>query len=653
MLLEKRILHVDMDAFFASVEILDNPKLKGKPIIVGGEGGRGVVTTCSYEARKYGVKSAMPGFKAKALCPDGIFVPIRHYRYREISNNVFKLLYDITEKIEQVSIDEAYLDISDLEESAMDVAMRIKDLIKNKIGLTLSVGISYNKFLAKIASDWEKPDGLMEIKKENVKTLLGPLEISKVYGLGKKSVKKLNNIGIYTINDMYELPRDIYSEYFGKFGNEIYDRIRGIDNREVINKRERKSIGKEITLKEDTKNVEELSHYLMDFSTYIEDYLKKHGLKAKTITLKINESLTNKDILVIAPNKIFLDYISEVLPNLGVDLVPQKTFEELAIESLKLKGKLITKDKKLIKILEADEEDQEKIKFMKNTSKLKGSLAFKEILDRYIKVLEKDDSSIEDITIKGYKLFDSKEIKRLFLKDLVKYPINKRKDEIKRYFEKKLGDKLFDVLEKVDFKYEYVIARVKKTIEDEKERRKEIIRIYDERDKEKESIKKDGKKEFNSYFEQWKGIDTKNIYINLFKDTETFNLVTSGKVPSKLYEFIKDELIYNNENNIIDCDDLAAMLYLQYKIDGIKESEMVKHIVVDEAQDYSPLQIEVILDEDTENEKKYILLSPLEAEEKEEVDMFIFRVDNNENGEEYNLVENDEEFNKVKKNIKN
>lgn len=309
---------------------------------------------------------------------------------------------------------------------------------------------------------------------------------------------------------------------------------------------------------------------------------------------RYNESLTNKDILVVAPNKIFLDYISEVLPNLGVDLVPQKTFEELAIESLKLKGKLITKDKKLIKILEANEEEQEKIKYMKNASKLKGSLAFKEILDRYIKVLEKDDSSIEDITIKGYKLFDSKEIKRLFLKDLIKYPINKRKDEIKRYFEKKLGDKLFDVLEKVDFKYEYTIARTKKIIEDEKERRREIIRIYDERDKEKESIKKDGKKEFNSYFEQWKGIDTKNIYINLFKDSETFNLVTSGKIPSKLYEFIKEELIYNNENNIIDCDDLAAMLYLQFKIDGIKESEMVKHIVVDEAQDYSPLQIEVI-----------------------------------------------------------
>ncbi|WP_055070664.1 DNA polymerase IV [Clostridium massiliamazoniense] len=287
--MERRILHVDMDAFFASVEILDNPKLKGKPIIVGGESGRGVVTTCSYEARKYGVKSAMPGFKAKALCPNGIFVPIRYYRYREVSNKVFNLLYDITEKIEQVSIDEAYLDISDLDESSMDVAMRIKNLIKNNIGLTLSVGISYNKFLAKIASDWKKPNGLMEIKKENVKTLLGPLEISKVYGLGQKSVKKLNNIGVYTINDMYRLPKDIYSEYFGKFGNEIYDRIRGIDNREIINKRERKSIGKEITLKEDTKNIEELRQYLMNFSEYIEAYLKKHELKAKTITLKIKD----------------------------------------------------------------------------------------------------------------------------------------------------------------------------------------------------------------------------------------------------------------------------------------------------------------------------------------------------------------------------
>lgn len=307
---------------------------------------------------------------------------------------------------------------------------------------------------------------------------------------------------------------------------------------------------------------------------------------------RYKETLSGKDILVIAPNKIFLDYISEVLPNLGVELVPQKTFDELAIENLKIKGKLLTKDKKLIKILE--EEDNLEIKLLKNSSKLKGSLAFKEILDRYIKILEKDDSNIDDIRIKGYKLFDSTEIKRLFLKDLVKYPLNKRKDEIKRYFEKKLGDKLFEVVEKIDFKYEYTIARTKKLIEDDAERRKEIIRIYNERDKEKEEIKKQGKKDFNSYFEQWKGINTTNLYINLFKNKETFNLVTSGKVPEKLYKYIKEVLIYNSDNNIIDCDDLAAMLYLQFKIDGIKDTELVKHIVVDEAQDYSPLQLEVI-----------------------------------------------------------
>lgn len=307
---------------------------------------------------------------------------------------------------------------------------------------------------------------------------------------------------------------------------------------------------------------------------------------------RYKETLSGKDILVIAPNKIFLDYISEVLPNLGVELVPQKTFDELAIENLKIKGKLLTKDKKLIKILE--EEDNLEIKLLKNSSKLKGSLAFKEILDRYIKILEKDDSNIDDIRIKGYKLFDSTEIKRLFLKDLVKYPLNKRKDEIKRYFEKKLGDKLFEVVEKIDFKYEYTIARTKKLIEDDAERRKEIIRIYNERDKEKEEIKKQGKKDFNLYFEQWKGINTTNLYINLFKNKETFNLVTSGKVPEKLYKYIKEVLIYNSDNNIIDCDDLAAMLYLQFKIDGIKDTELVKHIVVDEAQDYSPLQLEVI-----------------------------------------------------------
>ncbi|MGL5615203.1 MAG: DNA polymerase IV [Sarcina sp.] len=287
--MNRKILHVDMDAFFASVEILDNSELKGKAVIVGGGNERGVVTTCSYEARKYGVKSAMPGFKAKALCPNGIFLPVRHYRYKEISNKVFTLLYSITDKIEQVSIDEAYLDISDLEEDSKVIALKIKKIIKEEIGLTLSVGISYNKFLAKIASDLEKPNGLTEIKESDIQRLLLPLNISKVYGLGKKSVERLNNIGIYKVKDMYELPMEMYEEYFGKFGNDIYHRIRGIDNREVKTTGSRKSIGKETTLKKDSKDLEELAFYLQEFSDSIEKYLLKNNLKGKTITLKIKD----------------------------------------------------------------------------------------------------------------------------------------------------------------------------------------------------------------------------------------------------------------------------------------------------------------------------------------------------------------------------
>lgn len=305
--MERRILHVDMDAFFASIEILDNPNLKGKAVIVGGGSDRGVVTTCSYEARKYGVKSAMPGFKAKALCPNGIFLPVRYYRYKEISNKVFNLLYDITDKIEQVSIDEAYLDISDLEENSMEIALKIKKIIKEEIGLTLSVGISYNKFLAKIASDWNKPSGLMEIKEGEVKELLGPLNISKVYGLGRKSVERLNNIGIYVIKDMYELPKYIYEEYFGKFGNEIYERIRGIDKREVITTRERKSIGKEITLKKDTNDLDELSNYIIGFSKSIEDYLFKNKLMAKTLTLKLKD----RDFINHSKSKTYNFYLKD------------------------------------------------------------------------------------------------------------------------------------------------------------------------------------------------------------------------------------------------------------------------------------------------------------------------------------------------------
>ena len=200
------ILHVDMDAFFASVEQLDNPHLKGKPVIVGGVSERGVVSTCSYEARKFGVKSAMPVFMAQRLCPKGYFVRVRYHRYKEISNKIFAIFREVTQLVEPLSIDEAYLDVTNSRfTSGMEAAIYIKNRVFKEIGLTLSIGISYNKFLAKLASDWNKPNGIKVIEKDMIPEILLPLSISKIYGLGKKSVQRLNNMGIFIIEDLYSL----------------------------------------------------------------------------------------------------------------------------------------------------------------------------------------------------------------------------------------------------------------------------------------------------------------------------------------------------------------------------------------------------------------------------------------------------------------
>lgn len=285
--MDRVILHVDMDAFFAAVEQKDNPKLRGKPVIVGGIYERGVVSTCSYEARKYGVHSAMPGFIARKKCPMGIFLPVRYDRYKEISNQVFNILRDVTEIIEPLSIDEAYLDLSGSGfDNGMDAAIYIKRRVKAELGLNISVGISYNKFLAKLASDWNKPNGIMVINKEMIPELLLPLEVKKIYGLGIKSVNRLNNMGIFTVEDLFLLPKEFCMEYLGKSGLEIYDRIRGIDNREVIISRERKSVGKERTLTSNTMDKQELLKYIKDFSIQIGVLLEQKSLRFRTITLK-------------------------------------------------------------------------------------------------------------------------------------------------------------------------------------------------------------------------------------------------------------------------------------------------------------------------------------------------------------------------------
>lgn len=285
--MKKVIMHVDMDAFFASVEVMDNLSLRGKPVIVGGTSERGVVATCSYEARKYGVRSAMPAYIAKLKCPNGIFLPIRMSRYKEISKEIFEIFYEITSYVEPLSIDEAYLDISNVQNDPVSVANYIKEVVKKNTGLTLSVGISYNKFLAKLASDWNKPNGLKIITPEMVPKILFPLPVNKVHGLGQKSVKKLNDIGVFTIEELYNLPREILTQFFGKYGIEIYDRIRGIDKRNVEIYRQRKSIGRENTLKVDTDDKEEIKFYLKSFSNSISKELLNRNFSGKTLTLKI------------------------------------------------------------------------------------------------------------------------------------------------------------------------------------------------------------------------------------------------------------------------------------------------------------------------------------------------------------------------------
>lgn len=325
--MDKIILHVDMDAFFAAVEQADNPRLKGKPVIVGGVSERGVVSTCSYEARKYGVRSAMPIFIAQKLCPHGIYMKVRYYRYKEISNKIFSIFKEITPLVEPLSIDEAFLDLSESKfNDGLEAAQYIKRRVFQEVGLTLSIGISYNKFLAKLASDWNKPNGIKVITKDMIPDILRPLPISKIYGLGEKSVKRLNNMGMFKVDDLYELSKDFFVEYFGKYGIDIYERIRGIDNREVKVNRDRKSYGRENTLKFDTEDKEDILYYVKSFCLELSEELKRRNVFIKTITVKYKtrnfESHTRSRSLNYYTNDLNTIY------NVAQEIVNDEVFEE-------------------------------------------------------------------------------------------------------------------------------------------------------------------------------------------------------------------------------------------------------------------------------------------------------------------------------------
>jgi DNA polymerase-4 len=289
----RKIIHVDMDAFYASVEQMDNPELKGKPLAVGGSGKRGVIGAASYEARKYGVKSAMTGNLAIKLCPHLIFVRPRFERYAEISKQVKKIFFDYTDLVEPLSMDEAYLDVTQNKKgnpSATLIAKEIRQRIFDEVGLTASAGISINKFVAKIASDYNKPNGQKTVNPEEVLAFLEQLDIRKFYGVGKVTAEKMYQKGIFTGKDLKSKPLDYLDEHFGKSGRYYYHIVRGIHNSEVKPHRIRKSLAAERTFRENLTSEVFMLEKLDHIADEVAKRLQKSKVSGKTVTLKIKYS---------------------------------------------------------------------------------------------------------------------------------------------------------------------------------------------------------------------------------------------------------------------------------------------------------------------------------------------------------------------------
>lgn len=335
---QRKIIHVDMDAFYASVEQLDNPDLIGKPIAVGGSSQRGVVAAASYEARKYGVRSAMSSVLAKRNCPELIFVKPRFERYKELSGRIRDVFFEYTDLVEPLSLDEAYLDVTENKKgnpSASLIAKEIRRKILEKTGLTASAGISINKFIAKVASDYNKPNGQKTVNPEEVETFLMELEIRKFHGVGKVTADKMYRLGIFTGRDLKSKSLEFLNENFGKSGEYYYYVVRGIHNSEVKPSRIRKSLGAERTFEENISSEIFMLERLENISEEIERRLAKNKVAGKTITLKIKYSdfslqtrsrtlsyfVSSKDlILETAKELLYQEKMKESVRLLGISL---------------------------------------------------------------------------------------------------------------------------------------------------------------------------------------------------------------------------------------------------------------------------------------------------------------------------------------------
>jgi len=334
----RKIIHVDMDAFYASVAQMDNPELKGKAIAVGGGGKRGVVSAASYEARKFGIKSAMAGALAAKLCPDLIFVKTDFDRYTEISKKIRKIFYDYTDLVEPLSLDEAYLDVTNNKKgnpSASLLAKEIRDRIFNEVGLTASAGISINKFIAKVASDYNKPNGQKTVNPEEVIAFLEQLDIRKFYGVGKVTAEKMYQKGIFTGFDLKQKSLEYLDEHFGKSGGSYYYIVRGIHNSEVKPNRIRKSLAAERTFNENLSSEIFMLEKLERIAEEVSRRLLKSNVAGKTVTLKIKYSdftlqtrsktlpyyIGDKDVILeTAKNLLYQEKLSNSVRLLGISM---------------------------------------------------------------------------------------------------------------------------------------------------------------------------------------------------------------------------------------------------------------------------------------------------------------------------------------------
>ncbi|MDH7505619.1 MAG: DNA polymerase IV [Candidatus Acetothermia bacterium] len=287
----RKIVHVDMDAFYAAIEQLDHPELRGKPVIVGGDPeSRGVVSTASYEARKFGVKSAMPAAKARRLCPQAVFLRPRFARYQEVSQQIRQIFYRYTPLVEPISLDEAFLDLSGTERllgPAEEVAREVKQKIREETGLTCSVGLAPNKFLAKLASDLCKPDGFLVVHEGEEVEFLKDLPIERLWGVGEATARRLRGLGISTIGDLQGLSLSELLERFGRLGSSFYKLARGIDRSPVVPDREARSLSQERTFPEDIADPAELKRVLVRLSEEVAQRLRAERLKARTVQLKV------------------------------------------------------------------------------------------------------------------------------------------------------------------------------------------------------------------------------------------------------------------------------------------------------------------------------------------------------------------------------